>query len=239
MSLRQSFPVLLAAAALAACQTSPPQQRATDDSAATEAPAASAPRDAKAPAAESQATRSAEASRPAPAPRPQPVVIPEGTTLSLALESTVSSATNRSGDVVVARLTEPVRVGEKVLFPEGSRVSGRVTAAVPSGRVKGRARLAFTFHSIEWKGRTADITTNSIDITAGSNKKHDAAVVGVGAGAGALIGGIAKGGKGAAVGALIGAGAGGGAVLATKGKEVQLDSGQLLQVHLEEAARIG
>ncbi len=63
--------------------------------------------------------------------------------------------------------------------------------------------------------------------------------MGAGAGAGALIGGIAKGGKGAAIGALIGAGAGGGAVLATKGKEVHLESGQALEVHLTEAARIG
>jgi hypothetical protein len=229
MNLKHSFLALLAAASLAACQASTNDRVSTGDKGAVardDAPAAD------------KAPQAAAAPRATPRPRPQPVLIPAGTRLTMALQTTVSSATNHPGDVVVARLTEPVRVGDKVVIPEGSRVTGRVTAAVPSGRVKGRARLALTFDSIEWTGHRADIETSGIDITAESSKKHDAALVGAGAGAGAIIGGIAKGGKGAAVGALIGAGAGGGAVLATKGKEVHLQSGGVLEVRLTDAARV-
>jgi hypothetical protein len=230
MRLTHAILGLAAAASLAACQTSTNDEAATPDSRKN-------PKIQEETSA-SKTQAASEEARATPRPRPQPIVIPEGTHLSLALQTTVSSATNHAGDVVVARLTEPVRVGERIVIPEGSRVTGHVTAAVGSGRVKGRARLAIAFDSVEWKGHSTDIEASAIDITAEPSKKHDAALVGAGAGAGALIGGIAKGGKGAAIGALIGAGAGGGAVLATKGKEVHLESGQLLEVHLTEAARI-
>ena len=54
---------------------------------------------------------------------------------------------------------------------------------------------------------------------------EDATKVGVGAGIGAAIGGILGGGSGAAKGAAIGGAAGAGAVLATRGREVELASG--------------
>jgi hypothetical protein len=71
-----------------------------------------------------------------------------------------------------------------------------------------------------------------IDITAGSQHKKDAAIIGGGAAAGAVIGGIAKGGKGAGIGAVIGGVAGTGAVLATKGKEVELAAGTPVTIRL-------
>jgi hypothetical protein len=52
------------------------------------------------------------------------------------------------------------------------------------------------------------------------NKKRDAAIIGGGAGVGAVIGAIAGGGKGAATGAAIGGGAGTGTVLATRGDDL-------------------
>jgi hypothetical protein len=55
---------------------------------------------------------------------------------------------------------------------------------------------------------------------------------GIGAAAGAIIGGIAGGGKGAAIGLIIG-GAGGAGSLAVQGsKELKLESGTELLVHV-------
>lgn len=224
MRLKHSFLALAAAAALAGCQASTNDAPPDDSGGAAKTGAA-------------QAGTSQKPSRTSEATRPRPVEIPEGTELTMALESSVSSATNHAGDTVVAKLSEPVQVNGKVVVPAGSRVVGKVTAALRSGRVKGRARLAMSFDSVEWHGHRAAIDATAIDITADSSKKHDAAVVGVGAGAGALIGGILKGGKGAAIGAAIGAGAGGGTVLATRGKEVNLEAGQLLKVRLTRTAR--
>jgi hypothetical protein len=73
-----------------------------------------------------------------------------------------------------------------VVVPAGSEVRGRVTAAVPSGRVKTRARLAFDFEMLVLEGREYSIGTGPLDITAGSTRKKDAATIGIGAGAGGV-----------------------------------------------------
>ena len=170
--------------------------------------------------------------------RPAPITVPEGATLPLVLETGISSATSRSGDRVVATLAEDVRVGEKVVVPAGSEVRGRVTAAVPSGRVKTRARLAFDFDTLVLEGREHSIGTGPIDITAGSTRKKDAATIGVGAGAGAVVGAILDGKKGAGIGALIGGAAGTGVMLTNTGKEVELGSGTRLTVRLTRETRL-
>jgi hypothetical protein len=121
----------------------------------------------------------------------------------------------------------------------GSVVRGQVTAAVPSGRVKTRARLAFAFDTLVPEGSKAQsIETRAVDITADDSHKRDALTIGGGAGAGALIGALTDGKKGAGIGALIGAGAGTGVVLIDKGKNVQIPAGATLSVELTRALRI-
>ena len=104
--------------------------------------------------------------------RPALITIPEGATFPLVLETAISSATSRSGDLVVARLAEEIRIGEKVVVPSGSEVRGRVTAAVPSGRVKTRARLAFAFDTLVLEGKEHPIGTRPVDITARDTHKQ-------------------------------------------------------------------
>ena len=170
--------------------------------------------------------------------RPNPITVPEGATFALVLETAMSSATSRSGDLIVARLADDVKFGEKVVVPSGSEVRGRVTAAVPSGRVKTRARLAFDFDTLVLDGKEHPIGTGAVDITARDTHKKDAATIGIGAGAGAIIGAIAKGGKGAAIGTLIGGAAGTGVVLTNTGKEVELGTGSRVTVRLTRETRL-
>src|SRR6185312_9611441 len=122
--------------------------------------------------------------------------------------------------------------------PSGSPVSGTVLEAAPSGKVKGRASIAFRFEKLTVRDETRTMRTARISREAASTKKEDAKKVGIGAGAGAVIGAIAGGGKGAAIGTAVGAGAGTGAVLATKGKEVSLGAGATLRTTIENAVRI-
>ena len=65
----------------------------------------------------------------------------------------------------------------------------------------------------------------------GSDAKKGA----IGAGAGAIVGGIAGGGSGAAIGGAIG---GAGAILATKGKEVEVPAGTMLTTKLVEPVKL-
>lgn len=170
--------------------------------------------------------------------RPDPVTIPEGATFPLVLETGISSATSRSGDRVVARLAEDIRVGEKVVVPSGSEVRGQVTAAVPSGRVKTRARLAFDFDTLVLDGKEHSIGTRTVDLTAGDTHNRDAATIGIGAGAGAIVGAVVDGKKGAGIGALIGGAAGTGVVLTDTGKEITLGTGSRVNVRLTREARL-
>jgi hypothetical protein len=171
--------------------------------------------------------------------RPDPIVIPEGTTLPLDLETSLSSESSRSGELVVARLASDVRVGERVVLAAGTEVRGRVTAAVPAGKVKTRARLAWDFDHVVVKGREHPIETRALDVTAGDTRKRDGAIVAGGAAAGAVVGAIADGKKGAGIGALLGAGAGTGVVLTNKGKPVEVPAGSRLSVRLSRELRLG
>lgn len=170
--------------------------------------------------------------------KPEPVVLPAGTELPLVFDTTVSSATNQPGDSVAAKLASEVRVGEKLVLPAGSEVRGKVTTAVSSGRVKGRARLGVAFDTLVYDGKDYVIATEPIDITAPKTHKKDAEIIGGGAAAGAIIGAIAGGKKGALIGTGVGGGAGTGAVLATKGKEVTLPAGTTRTVTLTSETRL-
>jgi hypothetical protein len=159
--------------------------------------------------------------------------------LSVIVETALSSKTSQSGDRIEGRLAHDLLVNNRVVARTGSAVRGRVTAAVPSGRVKTRARLAFVFDSIVVEGGAEhEIQTQAVDITASDTHTRDAVTVGGSASAGALIGAIVDGGKGAGLGALIGAGAGTGVVLIDKGKNVNIAAGGTLSIVLTQPLRI-
>jgi hypothetical protein len=164
--------------------------------------------------------------------------VPVGTNLDLVLETTISSKTSRSGDRVDARLASDLRAGERLVAPAGSAVRGHVTAAVPAGHVKGRARLAFDFDTLIVGGREQPIEARAVDITAANSHKRDGVIIGGGAGAGAIVGALVGGKKGAGIGALLGAGAGTGVVLTNTGKEVLVPAGATISVELTQATRI-
>jgi hypothetical protein len=153
------------------------------------------------------------------------VTLPAGTTLRLKLQSAVASDTSQVEDTVRAELRQAVSIDGKPVLPAGTEVVGNVTDVKRSGRVKGRALVAYRFNSLRSEGERYDIKTSPLSHQAAATKGEDAKKIGIGAGAGAAIGAIFGGGGGAAKGAAIGGGAGTGVVLATRGKEVHLGPG--------------
>jgi hypothetical protein len=157
--------------------------------------------------------------------------LPVGTVLPVTFETTVSSATSRAEEKVLARLREPVRVGAMTL-PEGSELRGHVLSVKRSGKVKGRAYLSLSFTQLTANGKTYAVGTRRISLLAPETHGKDAKIIGGSAGAGAVIGAIADGKSWAAKGALVGGGAGTGVVLATRGKEVSIPAGSRWRVRL-------
>ena len=225
------------AAATAPAPEAPPTAAAPEPS---QAPSASAPRPAPSRPSSAAASRPAPASSahntaPAPAappPPPEPpkptyhdVTVASGTQIPLELLTSLSSETAEIETEVRGRTKQAVTVGGETVIPAGATMTGSVTDVASSGKVKGLARLAVRFTSVSYSGQRHRISTEPLSFEAESTKKKDAVKVGAGAGIGAAIGGIIGGGKGAAIGAGIGGGTGTAAVLATKGKEVELASG--------------
>jgi hypothetical protein len=160
------------------------------------------------------------------------VTIPAGTTLRLDLASGVASDSSRVEDTVRATLRQAVTVNGETVLPAGTELAGVVTDVDDSGRVKGRAHIAYRFSSLRYGGDRYDIQTAAISHQAEATKKQDATKIAVGAGAGAAIGALLGGGDGAAKGAAIGGAGGTGVVLATKGKEVRLGPGANVNTRL-------
>jgi hypothetical protein len=170
-------------------------------------------------------TEAAEETKAPPAPVYKEVTIPAGTTLRLDLKSSVASDSSKVEDTVRAALRQPVVVAGDTVLPVGTELVGTVTDVARSGRVKGRARVAYRFSSLRHDSERYDIATATIAHQAEATKKEDAKKIAIGAGAGAAIGALLGGGSGAAKGAAIGGGAGTGAVLATRGEEVRRGPG--------------
>ena len=153
------------------------------------------------------------------------VTIPVGTTLPLSLTSSLASDTSAVEDVVSATTTQAIIINSREVIAVGAVVRGNVTAVDDSGRVKGRAMVAFRFTSLSSGADRYDMESALVSRQAPATKGEDATKIGIGAGAGAIIGGLLGGKKGAAEGAAVGGGAGTGVVLATKGKEIRLGPG--------------
>lgn len=194
--------------ALAGCQKNADQQQA----AATDANSSSP---------DSGATSSKHAAKEAPS-RPKPIVVPAETVISVVLDEAVGSKISTPGQQFSASVREPVEVDGRVAIPKGARATGLVKDAKPAGRFKGGAVLELTLTNIEVNGVNHDVHTTSPTEASKGKGKRTAAMVGGGAGGGALIGGLAGGGKGAIIGGLIGAAAGTGGAGLTGNRDIKL-----------------
>ena len=251
---RLLFAVVLGSALVAACsQSNTPQSTAAGQQppAATPTPAdAQKPDTATTPPQTGAAQPSANAEAPAPAasrppapPEPPPpsepkfheVTVPAGTPITVTLLTPIASDKSKVEDQVRGTLAKPLVASGVTVVPKGADVIGSVLEANESGRVKGKASIAFRFNRMVVRGETHDIMTARVTRQAAQDKASDVKKGAIGAGVGAVVGGLIGGGKGAVIG---GAAGGTGTVLATKGKEVRLEAGTNVTANLQEALTV-
>jgi hypothetical protein len=206
--------------------TSKPAPAASDDSTSSSAPA------------NTTSSNMSESSKPRreekPAPAPQPIVIPSGTALTVRLGSSIGSKISQPGQSFSASLSDPVQVNGTTVIPAGATASGTVVDAKPLGRFAGGASLSLKLNSINVNGQPMTIATSSVTQTAKGKGKRTAVMAGGGAALGALIGGLAGGGKGAGIGALAGGGAGTGGAAFTGNKDIVLPAESALTFTLSQ-----
>lgn len=166
---------------------------------------------------------------------PTSVTVPAGTVVAVRLQSAISSATASPGETFDAVLDEPLVVKGETVAPTGTPVTGRVVEAKSSGRLHDSGYLRLTLASITINGKAIPVQTSSLFAKGANHNKRNAALIGGGAGAGALIGGLAGGGKGALIGGLVGAGAGTGGAYATGKKDVAFGAERRLSFRLTQS----
>jgi hypothetical protein len=167
-------------------------------------------------------------------------LVPVGTDLKVRINDTLSSKESRIGDRFTATVIDPSRFDE-------ARLNGHISSIQKSGKIKGRTSMNLAFDSVELRdgrrgvlhgyvtrvyGDDAGKADNEGGVESGSRTKQTVKRAGIGATVGAIVGGIAGGGKGAAIGLIIG-GAGGAGSLAINGsKELKIESGTEMLVHV-------
>ena len=212
---------------LFACSKKPDQT--TDTSTANPAPAATAP----APA------QPAPAPAPVPEqPKPEPIIVPAGTTLTVRLGQAVGSKISQAGQSFSGTVASAVVIDGRTAIPAGATVTGTVVDAKPLGRFAGGASLSLKLSSVNLHGSDRSIQTSAVSETEKGKGKRTAVLAGGGAAVGALIGGLAGGGKGAGIGALAGGGAGTGGAAFTGNKEIVLPAESALSFTLAQSLEV-
>ena len=167
--------------------------------------------------------------------------VPDDTALRIRLDDTLTSEDSKVGDPFSATVVDQ---GEYW----NARVYGHVAKIDMSGKIKGHTSMALRFDRLLMSdGRRAPIHAEIVElyhapsgekvdvegaIESGGRGRKSVEHTAIGAGAGALLGGIFGGGKGAGIGSIIG-GVGGLGTTAFHGhQKITLDSGQEILIRI-------
>jgi hypothetical protein len=171
----------------------------------------------------------------APVAESKPVVLPAGTTLTVRLGQSISAKTAKQGETFVATTAKAVSVEGKTAVPAGSQVEGIVTEAKNPGKFSGEGVLSVRLTQLTVNGKSYEIQSEPLTASQKGKGKRTAAVTGGSAAGGALIGGLAGGGKGALIGGVVGAGAGTAGAALTGNKELALPAESALSFRLSQS----
>jgi hypothetical protein len=167
--------------------------------------------------------------------------VPDDVALRIRLDDTLTSVDSEVGDPFSATVVDK---GDY----QSARVYGHIAQIDISGRIKGHTSMLLRFDRLVMAdGRRAPIHAEIVElyhapsgekvdvegaIESGGRGRKSIEHTAIGAGAGALLGGIFGGGKGAGIGSIVG-GAGGLGTTAFHGRQkITLDSGQEMLIRI-------
>jgi hypothetical protein len=168
--------------------------------------------------------------------------VPAGSSIDVRAEETIDSSVATAGKVFDGSIAKDVsdRAGH-IVIPRGSRAEILILSASKGGNIRGASDLELDLKSITVHGNRHTVESDEFIQKGlqgiGANKRT-AEFTGGGAALGAIIGGIAAGGKGAAIGAAAGGGAGAATQILTKGKSIKIPVETVLPFRLEKPLQI-
>ncbi len=168
------------------------------------------------------------------------VMLEAGTPIDVTVQTQISTETAHAGDTWTGLVKENVIVGDRVVIPAGSTVTGEVVSAIPAGQQKGtKATLDLAVKSVDVNGTSHPVSAGTESIVAGSPRARNLGAIAGSAAAGALIGKAVGGsGKGALIGGLIGGAAATGVVAASKGYQVVIKEGTVIKFSVSQNTHV-
>jgi hypothetical protein len=148
------------------------------------------------------------------------LALPAGTAFKVKLENTLSTFSSKEGDAFSGRVTQDVVLDGKTVIPIGATVQGRVTKVNEPRRIAGKPTIGIFPEMVvlpngeRYMLNAVMVDTslrNSTDVNTEGQFKGDGidgkdlTEVGMGTGAGMLVGGLAGGGRGLLIGGAVGA----------------------------------
>ena len=183
-----------------------------------------------------------------PLARAEAVAIPAGTVVNCRLLQTLSTKLNYEGDAFTATVTEAVVVNGYQVIPVGAIVEGHIVRMRRPGRIKGVGEMRLSAERISFTdGRSMDLSAVLLNaygaegaqvvgeegkIKGPNSRKADLKEIGVGMGAGGVVGTIFGGLHGTVVGATVGGMVGLADRLRRRGEDLTLPSGTQLNYQL-------
>jgi hypothetical protein len=177
---------------------------------------------------------SAIITRANPAPQNSSFSIPQWTSLRIRMDDTLTSKYSMEGDPFSATVMDDGMY-------QGARVYGTIQTIDNSGRFRGHTTMVLVFNRLMMPdGQRAPISAEIVKlyhapsgefvdaegaIESSGRGKSTFIHTAIGAGAGALLGGIFGGGKGAGIGSIIGGAGGLGTTAFTGPQDIRLDRG--------------
>jgi hypothetical protein len=167
------------------------------------------------------------------------VTIPAGAAIRVRTIDPIDVDSAAPGSRFRGNLADPVMSRDgAILIPRGAPVELSAVRVSRAGRIRGRDRIDLKVDSITFNGKRYTTVTSISESKSGRRGSRTLGGAGIGAGAGALIGGLAGGGVGAGVGALVGGGGGTAVAAATDRKHLRIKPETVLSFQLESPLRV-
>jgi hypothetical protein len=131
-----------------------------------------------------------------------------GAEVKVRLLEQLDTSETKGGQLFSATVAEPVVYGKRTILTRGTAVQGRVTDVIRPGRLHQPASFTLQLTNIIGTRGAGGLQAQALHIDGQSHAVRNVALIGGGAAAGAILGGVADGKKGALIGTAVGAGAG-------------------------------
>ena len=169
--------------------------------------------------------------------RLQAVTVPAGAAMRVRTIDPIDLNSARPGARFRGSLADPMKSRNgTVLIPREAKVELRAVNVARPGRMRPRDRIDLKVDSVTFNGKIYPIVSTITKLRDGRKGSRTLRSTGSDAGAGAMIGGVPRGGPGAAIGPLVGGA--GGTGMAASAANLRIPSETVLSFQLQRALRV-